>query len=158
VCTRSSNPAPARGPSTSPLGAAGVTRRKPYPPRPEKPFRVGAVQWNLHNVANHVRAGFSGVSDDTVRLHYYRYLDFLQRHGYTLRTLATNLGAVGPETTLWSTDLTPRGYRFVQFSHDRWIGRILKYADSPRENAYLDRWHAKFLELPLGTFADAGDT
>jgi hypothetical protein len=135
-----------------------VTRRKPYPPRPDKPFRVGVVQWHLDNVANHVRAGFKGVADDIVRLHYYRYLAFLQKHGYTLKTLVRSLDDVHAETALWSTDLTPRGYRFVQYSHDRWIGRILKYADAPQENAYLDRWHRKFLQLPLGTFSDADHT
>jgi len=136
---------------------AGVTRRSVYPPRPEKPVRVGSVQWNLENVANHVRAGFQGVSDETVRLHYYRYLAFLQDCGYTVRVLVGSLDEVSPETALWSNDLTPRGYCFVQFSHDRWVGRILKYVDSSQGNSYLARWHAKFLELPAGTFFEASD-
>ena len=135
-----------------------MSRRKPFPPRPSKAFRVGSVRWNLENVATHVRASFDAVPDETVRLHYYRYIEFLQRQGYLLRRIATSPSDVTLETELRSDDLTPEGYRFVQYSHDRWIGRILKYADTPGENGYLAKWHQAFLRLPPEQFAAGSDT
>lgn len=125
---------------------------KSYPLRPEKPFRVGTVPWNLQNVAKHVKAGFTPVSDDMVRIHYYRYWQFLRARGYLLKDIPP-----GPEDwngELWSNDLTLEGYRFAQYSHDRWIGRILEFADARSDLAYLDRWHEKFMALPKGTFAE----
>ena len=128
-----------------------MTRRKPFPMRPAAPIKIGVVQWNLDNVARHVRAGFALVQDDLVRTHYWRYLQFLQQHGYTTRSLVGELSGIGPQTTLWSTDLTLDGYRFVQYSHDRWIGRLMNYTDCVKENAYLERLHRAFRTLPHHT-------
>jgi len=128
-----------------------MSRRKSYPLRPEKPFRIGTVSWNLQNVAKHVEAGFTPVPDEMVRRHYYRYWQYLKARRYLLKNIPP-----GPENwhgELWSTDLSLEGYRFAQYSHDRWIGRILKFKDAPSDIAYLDRWHAKFMSLPTGTFA-----
>jgi hypothetical protein len=128
-----------------------VVRRKPYPSRPDKPFRIGTVQWNLQNVAKHVNAGFAPVADVTVRGHYLTYLKFLRRQGYLQKDLPEI--AEGWDGELWSHELTIEGYRFTQYSHDRWIGRILKYEDAPGQNWYLDKWHLKFLQLPPEMFS-----
>lgn len=133
-----------------------MPRKRPFPPRPDRRFRIGCVQWNIENVAKHVRAGFATMSEMTIRAHYFRYLEFLERQEFTHRPLVSNLDDVNSDTTLWSDDLTPLGYRFVQFTHDRWIGRILKFSDTPKERAYLDKWLKMFLELPDSTFAGAG--
>jgi len=127
-------------------------RLKPYPRRPEKPFRIGAVSWNLQNVATHVKAGFPPITDQLVRLHYYRYWQFLDARGYLLKAIPSE--PEGWSGELWSTDLTLEGYRFGQYSHDRWIGRILKFTDSPSDLAFLDRWHEKFLALPKDRFTE----
>ena len=132
-----------------------MSRRKPFPPRPEKSFRIGTVRWNLENVATHVRAGFAPVPDEVVRTHFFRYIEFLQRQNYLLRPIARTLDEITPETKLRSDDLTSEGYRFVQYSYGRWIGRILKFADTPKENAYLEKWHQAFLKLPPERFAAA---
>ena len=129
-----------------------MARRKPYPLRPEKPFRIGTVSWNLQNVARHVKAGFAPMSDDLVRLHYFRYWQFLKARGYLLKDIPPE--PAGWNGELWSTDLTLEGYRFGQYSHDRWIGRILKFRDEPSDLAFLDRWHEKFLVLPEATFSE----
>jgi len=110
------------------------------------------VQWNIDNVAKHVRAGFAPMSDVALRTHYFRYLEFLQQQGFAAKPWVSTLDDVESDTTLWSDDLTPLGYRFVQFTHDRWIGRILKFNDTPKERAYLDKWLKAFSELPDGTF------
>jgi hypothetical protein len=128
-----------------------MARRKPFPHRPEKAFRVGAVSWNLQNVARHVNAGFAPMSDDIVRVHYYRYWQFLRAQGYLLKEVPPE--PRGWDGELWSTDLTLEGYRFAQYSHDRWIGRILKFRDAPSDLVCLTKWHAKFAALPKETFA-----
>ena len=135
-----------------------MARKKPFPPRPDRRFRVGCVQWNIDNVAQHVQAGFAPMSEMTIRAHYFRYLEFLQQHGFAEKPLVATLDDVNADTTLWSDDLTPLGYRFVQFTHDRWIGRILKFSDTPKARTYLDKWLRAFLELPDGAFAGAGLT
>lgn len=135
-----------------------MSRRRPFPPRSEKAFRIGAVRWNLENVATHVRAGFAPVSDELVRAHFFRYVEFLQRQNYLLRPIVRALQEVTLETELRSDDLTLEGFRFVQYSHDRWIGRILKFADTPKEYAYLERWHQAFLKLPPEEFAASDGT
>ena len=109
------------------------------------------MQWNLQNVAKHVQAGFAPVGDNTVRTHYLRYLEFLKRQGYLLKVLPDS--AIDWDGELWSHELTIEGFRFAQFSHDRWIGRILKYKDVPGENAYLEKWHRAFLLLPSESFS-----
>jgi hypothetical protein len=135
-----------------------MSGRKPYPPRPSKPLKISSLQSSLDFVANHTRAGFPPIPDELVRTHYFRFLDFLQSHGYTSKQIVKDISNLTPSTTLWSTDLTSEGWRFVQYAHDRWMGRTYKYSDTPIENAYLDRWHDKFLDLPRVTFSDASDT
>ena len=110
-----------------------MSRRKPFPPRPEKSFRIGTVRWNLENVATHVRAGFAPVPDEVVRTHFFRYIEFLQRQNYLLRPIARTLDEITLETELRSDDLT----------------------DTPKENAYLEKWHQAFLKLPPEQFAAA---
>jgi hypothetical protein len=125
--------------------------RKVFPSRPPKPFRIGAIQWNLDIVAKHTDAGFPRIADDLVRLHYSRYLSFLQSKKYLL---GADSGRAHSTIELWSHELTLEGYRFVQYSYDRWMGRLYKYADTIRENAYLDKWHRMYLLLPAEAFAD----
>jgi len=69
-----------------------MSRRKPFPSRPEESFRIGTVRWNLENVATHVRAGFAPVPDEVVRAHFFRYLEFLQRQSYLLQRRSDTRG------------------------------------------------------------------
>lgn len=94
------------------------------------------------------------MADDLVRLHYFRYVSFLESKQYLLAPKTEPLGGANSSLELWSHDLTPEGYRFVQYTHDRWIGRIHKYADTAQQNAYLEKWHQMFQQLPASTFAD----
>ncbi len=89
--------------------------------------------------------------DALVRLHYLRYWQFLEKHGYIVKHVPSD--PKDWEGELWSSDLTLEGYRFAQYSHDRWIGRILKFKDSAADLKYLDRWYEKFRALPRDTFA-----
>ena len=130
-----------------------MARRKVFPRRPSKPFRIGAVQWNMEAVANHTRAGFPHVADDLVRLHYFRYVCFLQSKQYLLGAKSRALEPTNSALELWSHELTLEGYRFVQYSHDRWMARLHKYSDTIRENTYLDKWHRMYLQLPVAAFA-----
>jgi hypothetical protein len=131
-----------------------MPRRKVFPPRPSKPFRIGATRWNLENAATHTRAGFSHVAADIVQSHYFRYVSFLQSKQYLIGAKAQTLVLTDPALEHWSNELTLEGYRFVQYSHDRWIARLRKYVDTIRENAYLDKWHRLYLQLPASAFAD----
>ena len=131
-----------------------MSKRKVFPSRPAKPFLIGSLEWNLENVAKHTVAGFAHVADDVVRVHYFRYIAFLQSKQYLLGAKSQILEPAPSTLELWSHELTLEGYRFVQYSHDRWIGRLHRYADTVKENAYLEKWHRLFLQLPAGTFAD----
>ena|ERR1700735_5582245 len=131
-----------------------MPKRKVFPPRPSKPFRIGATRWNLENVAKHTRAGFPHVADNIVQLHYFRYVSFLKSKQYLIGTKAQTFVLTDPALEFWSNELTLEGYRFVQYSHDRWIARLLKYVDTIRENAFLDKWHRLYLQLPASAFAD----
>lgn len=134
-----------------------MPRRKPFPARPEKPFRIYTMQRRLDNVATHTRAGFAHIPEDIVRAHFYEYLKFLQSKGLTVRPLAASPADVTAATELWSHDLTLQGYRFVQYSGDKWVDRLDKFAASDREVPYLEKWYRQFLELPSDTFeAESG--
>ena len=116
------------------------------------------MQWRLDNVATHTRAGFPHVPDDVVRAHFYAYLEFLQSKGLTVRSLAASQAEVTAGTELWSHDLTLEGYRFVQYSGDKWVDRLHKFATSDREGLFLEKWYRQFLDLPPGTFEAENDT
>jgi hypothetical protein len=131
-----------------------MPKRRVFPPRPPKPFRIGALAWNLEIAANQMRAGFPQVADDIVRLHYFRYVSFLQSKQYLLGAKAQTLVLTDPALELWSHELTLEGFRFVQYSHDRWMARLHKYVDTIRENAYLDKWHRMYVQLPASAIAD----
>jgi hypothetical protein len=78
-------------------------------------------------------------------------LAVFEAQGYLLKEVPPE--PRGWDGELWSTDLTLEGYRFAQYSHYRWIGRILKFRDAPSDLVYLTKWHAKFAALPKETFA-----
>jgi hypothetical protein len=117
-----------------------------------KPFKVGTVAWRLDNVAAHTKAGFAPVPDDLVRIHYFRYWQFLKAKNYLLKEIPAD--SHGWDGELWSTDLSIEGFRFIQYSHDRWAGRLHIFNDMPGDLAYLDWWHEKFKKLPKGTFEE----
>ena len=120
---------------------------KQFPPRPETPFRISSVSVLIDIVATHTKAGFDPIADGTVREHFSQYLDFLRNRGYLLE----NSAAMKREE-LWSNDLTLAGYRFVQYSEGKWLGRLYKRRTHDQESRFLERWHEAFLALPPTVF------
>ncbi len=130
-----------------------ATRKKPFPIAPAVPRRLTTGQWQLDIVAIHTRAGFEDISQAVVFRRFYQYLGFLQGQAMTTRMLAQSIDDVSDKTELWTSDLTMVGFRFVQFSLSKWFGRLYKDQGAEKEARYIERWYAKFLELPPGTFA-----
>ncbi len=80
------------------------------------------------------------------------FLRFLADRGYLHGIGDSNDSSLGGRVELWSTDLTPEGYRFVQYAEDRWFQRLRKGDDDTKALAFLRKWHESFLKLPAGTF------
>jgi hypothetical protein len=127
-----------------------MTRHRPFPPRPAKPFRISSLTWLRDNVANHTRAGFGRIPDDHIRWHYRFYLEFLRRLGYLVGDDASH--DLRAKQELWSNELTSEGYRFVQYSDDRWLARLRRNDDEARGLRFLEKWHASFKEMPKDAF------
>ena len=114
------------------------------PPRPEKDFRVDCVSWSLDIVRRHTDAGFPDIARDVVVRRFWQYLRFLQSHSLTARTIARSQAEVDDATELKNSDLTDEGFRFVQYSHSRWVQRLYKDTGEQKEDGYLKKWYEKF--------------
>jgi hypothetical protein len=108
------------------------------------------VSWLRDNVANHTRAGFHPIPDDHIRWHYRFYLEFLDRLGYLIGDSASRDTRTKQE--LWSNELTSEGYRFVQYTDNRWLGRLRKDDSEASGLRFLEKWHRSFKELPKDAF------
>jgi hypothetical protein len=119
------------------------TMRIPQP-RPEKDFRVDSVAWSLDSVQRHTAAGFPEIPHEVVVRRFWQYLRFLQSHGLTVRTIVRSQAEVGDATELNNSDLTDEGFRFIQYSHQRWVQRLYKDKGEQKEDGYLEKWYEKF--------------
>lgn len=122
--------------------------KKKLPPRPEKDFTVCSIAWDLDIVQNHTRAGFQHIADEIVFRRFFQFLEFIQRHGLTVRTVAESLSDVTPATSLRNSDLTDDGFRFIQYAQPRWSKRLYKDTGAEKEGAVLEQWFGKYQELP----------
>lgn len=116
-------------------------------PRPGEDFRVDSMSMQLDLAASHEKAGFPAIPAETMRRRYWQYLNFLQRHKFTIRIVAANAEDVSENPELRNSDLTDEGFRFVQYSHDKWLDRTYKDQGEAKEETMLQRWLAKFAEL-----------
>ena len=117
--------------------------RTPHP-RQDKDFRVDSVVWSLDGVRRHTDAGFPDIPREIVVRRFWQYLRFLQSHGLTVRTVANSQAEVGDSTELRNFDLTDEGFRFIQYSHSRWVQRLHKDTGEQKEDGYLKKWYEKF--------------
>jgi len=114
------------------------------PPRPENDFRVDCVAWSLDIVRRHTDAGFPDCHSHVVVRRFWQYLRFLQSHSLTVRMIASSQAEVDEATELKNSDLTDEGFRFVQYSHSRWVQRLYKDTGEEKEDGYLKKWYEKF--------------
>ena len=123
--------------------------KKPLLPRPEKDFTVCSIAWDLDIMQRHTKAGFEHIPDDIVYRRFFQFLDFIQRHGFTVRTVATSLADVSPSTTLRNSDLTDDGFRFIQHAQPRWSARLYKDRGEQSELQFLEKWFQTFEPSPV---------
>jgi len=109
---------------------------------------VCSIAWDLDIVHRHTRAGFEHVPDSLVYHRFFQFLDFIQQHGFTVRTVVASLAEVTPATTLRNSDLSDEGFRFIQYAEPRWCRRLHKDTGPDREWAFLERWLQRFRKLP----------
>lgn len=121
--------------------------KKKLPPRPAKDFTVCRITWDLEAVQNHTHAGFQHIPDDTVYRRFFQFLDFIQRHSFTVRTIAETLSGVTTTTSLRNSDLTDDGFRFIQYAQPRWSKRLYKDTGAEKEWAFLERWFRNYQQL-----------
>ena len=119
--------------------------KKSLPPRPAKEFTVCSIAWHLDIVQRHTKAGFEDVPDEIVYRRFFQFLDFIQRHGFTVHTVAASLADVTRATALRNSDLTDEGFRFIQYAENRWCSRLYKDTGAEKEWAFLERWLRSYL-------------
>jgi hypothetical protein len=125
--------------------------KKVLPPRPEKDFTVCSIAWTLDIVQRHTKAGFEHIPDSIVYRRFFQFLDFIQRHGFTVRTVAASLADVSPSTALCNSDLTDEGFRFIQHAQPRWSARLYKDRGEQKELQLLEKWLQTFPPSPAVT-------
>jgi len=118
--------------------------KRPLPLRPEKDFTVCSIAWDLDIVRRHTQAGFDHIPDSVVYRRFFQFLDFIQRHGFTVRTVAASLAEVSTSTALCNSDLTDDGFRFIQHAEPRWASRLYKDCGEQKELKFLEKWLQTF--------------
>ena len=114
--------------------------------RPSEDFRVTSVAWELDIEARHRKAGFDPATRDVILRRFFSFVDFIQQHGMTTRTIAKELDVVDDSTELRNRDLTDEGFEFVRLYHGKWLNRTYKDGGDAKERAFLDKWLRKFRE------------
>lgn len=99
-----------------------------------------SIAWDLDIVQRHTKAGFEHIPDGLVYRRFFQFLDFIQRHGFTIRTVAASLEDVSLTTALRNSDLTDDGFRFIQHAQPRWSGRLYKDDGEQKELRFLEKW------------------
>lgn len=106
-----------------------------------------SIAWDLEAVQNHTHAGFRHIPDEIIYRRFFQFLDFIQRHGFTVRTIAETLSEITTATSLRNSDLTDDGFRFIQYAQPRWSNRLYKDTHAEKEWAFLERWHRSYQQL-----------
>jgi len=112
--------------------------------RPSKDFTVTSSEWQLDIVRNHTNAGFEHIPDSEVMDKFWVLLCFLQEHGMLQSFPAACRQDVDMRTTLKNSDLTDKGYYFLQRNVQRWGGRLYKRQAKDKDRAFLEKWYAEF--------------
>ena len=121
---------------------------RPFPPRPDKDFTICSIAWDLDIVQRHTKAGFDHIADSIVYRRFFQFLNFIQSHSFTVRTIAASLADVTSNTALRNSDLTDDGFRFIQYAKPRWCNRLYKDRGAEKEFAFLERWFQNYKQLP----------
>lgn len=116
-------------------------------PRPEKDFRVDSLSLLLEIVRKQERSGLPAIPREVMIRRYWQYIDFLQRHGFAVRKVASSLASIDDTAELRNSDLTDEGFRFVQYSHDKWLDRTYKDGGEEKEGRMLESWLKTFTAL-----------
>jgi hypothetical protein len=114
--------------------------------RPAEDFRVTSAAWELDIEARHRKAGFDPVAREVILRRFFAFVDFIQHHGMTTRTIAKALDDVDESTELRNHDLTDEGFDFVRLYHGKWLNRTHKDGGTAKERAFLEKWLQKFRE------------
>jgi hypothetical protein len=116
-------------------------------PRPLEDFRVDSFSLVLDIQRRHEEAGFPAIPIEVIKRRYWQYISFLQHHGFISRVLARDLADISETSELRNSHLTDEGFRFVQYSHDKWLDRTSKDQGEAKEAAALQRWFEQFKAL-----------
>lgn len=121
-----------------------TTEKRFRHPRPVTDFRVDSVALLMKIARKHEKAGFPSIPTETILRRYWQYVSFLQEKKLTTKILAEKCSEVTAATELRNSDLTEAGFRFVQYSHDRWLNRTYKDKGPTAEEKFLQEWYKKF--------------
>jgi len=105
---------------------------------------VTSVAWELDIESRHRKAGFDPVAREVILRRFFSFVDFIQQHGMTTRTIAKGPDDVDESTQLRNRDLTDEGFDFVRLYHGKWLNRTHKDQGDAKERAFLDKWLRRF--------------
>ncbi|AMV25327.1 hypothetical protein VT84_13080 [Gemmata sp. SH-PL17] len=108
--------------------------------RPGEDFRVSSVDWQLDSVARHVQGGFDPVPRSEVLRRFFVFIEFLQHHNMTTRTIASSIEDVTDTIEFRNSDLTDAGFEFVAKYHGKWLNRLWKSRGTEDDRAVLNKW------------------
>ena len=114
-------------------------------PRPAKEFAVTSLAWERDIGRRQRDAGFAAIPDEIMVPRFWQLLRFLQQRGLTAHTIASSLADVSEGTVLRNSDLTDKGFHFIQRFHGRWLNRTRKDCGEAQEDAFLTKWYDQFL-------------
>jgi hypothetical protein len=114
--------------------------------RPSEDFRVTSVASELDIEARHRAAGFDPVGREVILRRFFSFVDFIQQHGMTTRTVSKALDDVDESTELRTHDLTDEGFDFVRLYHGKWLNRTQTDGGAAKELTFLQKWLHKFRE------------
>lgn len=68
---------------------------------------------------------------------FWQFLRFIQQRGVNVHSVTHSLADPSDDTVLRNSDLTDKGFYFVQSFHGRWLNRTRKDSGEAKENAFL---------------------
>ncbi len=120
--------------------------KKPKHLRPDKDFRVTSIDWEIDIERRHREAGFEPVPLEVLHRRFFQFIEFLQSREMTTRIILKSLSELTEKTEFRNSDLTDKGFYFVQQYHGRWLDRTFKDKGEMKENGFLQKWYKQFEE------------
>jgi hypothetical protein len=117
--------------------------KEPHP-RAANDFRVTSLAWEIDIEKRYMEAGFDLVAREIIVRRYFQFLNFLQKHGMTTRTVCARIEDVDDKSEWKNSDLTDEGFVFTQRFHGRWLNRTRKDRGEEKEEPFLRKWLADF--------------